>query len=182
MPSLIDKITQPHHLRQQYGGIFFVLLIVFSRPDGAAVAGTALFTIGMLIRIYASGFLVKNDRLTTTGPYGFVRNPIYVANLLIGAGLILLSGLYWAFAILAALYFVCYVPGMRVEEENLRRRYGSALDDYAAKVPLIFPRIRPTEGFGGGRWHWPAYVENKELYVTAGLLIGLASIFWRRMN
>lgn len=186
---LLEKIKSPHHLRQQIGGIFFLCLVVFSRPTATPIeelwiipAGLLFFLSGLAGRAWSSGFLVKNDLLTTTGPYGRVRNPIYVANLLLGAGLVLLSGHYWAAVLLGLLYAVCYVPGMRVEEENLRRRYGAAFDQYARSVPLIVPGPRIAPGFGGGAWSARAFHENKELPVTIGLLLGLGIVLWKRCS
>jgi len=169
--------------------MFFLCLIVFSRRGASAAEmlwtfspGAALYALGLAGRVWSSGFLVKNDALTTTGPYGYVRNPIYVSNLLLGASLILMSGLYWTALLLVLLYAACYVPGMRVEEENLRRRFGDAFDRYARSVPLIAPRARSGAGYGGGRWAAAAYRENREVWVTAGLLIGMAVVIWRRLG
>lgn len=145
-------------------------------------AGSLAFLLGTAGRVWSSGFLVKNDALTTSGPYGRVRNPIYVSNLILGAGLVLVSGRYWAVPGLVLLYVVCYVPGMRVEEENLRRRYGPAFEAYSAAVPLIVPRMTVAEGYGGSAWRGSAYMENKEAFVTAGLLIGLGIVVCRRLG
>lgn len=144
-------------------------------------AGAAIFVAGLIGRVWASGFLVKNDLLTTAGPYGRVRNPIYVSNLLLGAGLVLMNGYYWPVILLILLYLACYLPGMRVEEENLRRRYGPAFDAYANTVPLICPRLKVVGGYGGDSWKLRAYLENKESYVTIGLLIGFGTMICRRM-
>lgn len=169
--------------------MFFLGLVLFSKrvpppPEQMWIFPLAIlvFLLGAAGRFWASGFLVKNDALTTTGPYGRVRNPIYVSNLLLGAGLVLLSGHYWAVAGLVLLYVVCYAPGMRAEEENLRRRYGPAFDAYAEAVPLIVPRARVAPGYGGSSWRGPAYMENKEAFVTAGLLIGLGIAICRRLG
>ncbi len=188
MTSLIEKIKSPHHLRQQLGTAFFLALSVLAPPGPLSAAerawvfplGLFLFLLGFLGRVWASGFLVKNDRLTTAGPYGRVRNPIYVANLLLGAGLILQSGLYWTFAILGLLYGICYRPGMRVEEENLRRRFGPAFDAYAAAVPLILPKSQTAQGYGGGQYSWRAYFDNREQFVSVGLLAAFGFLLCRR--
>lgn len=185
----LKKLKAPHHLRQQLGGVFFLALIVFPRRGTTPwelrwvmPAGTLLFLLGMIGRVWASGYLIKNDALTTSGPYGYVRNPIYVSNMILGLGLVLLSGHFWTLVVLAALYAICYVPGMRVEDENLRQRYGAALDAYANAVPLIVPRVRCASGFGGGNWTLAAYLQNRETYVTAGLILGLIAVLWMRLS
>lgn len=61
--------------------------------------GVSIFLLGVLLRIWAQQHLryrlkVKKH-LTTTGPYSFVRNPIYEGNLLICLGLVITSELLW---------------------------------------------------------------------------------------
>lgn len=188
LKNLLEKIKAPHHIRQQLGGLFFLLLILFSRPSSTPAErkwivplGACVFALGTAGRAWASGFLVKNDALTTTGPYGRVRNPIYVSNLLVGVALVLLNGCYWTSVFLILLYLVCYVPGMRVEEENLRRRYGLAFESYARQVPLIVPHLSSVSGYGGDVWKMRAYLENREGFVSVGLLMGLTIVLWRRI-
>ena len=186
--NFLKKLRSPHLLRQQLGGLYFLALLILINPTFTAPArrwifpsGALFFILGLAGRVWSSGFLVKNDLLTTRGPYGRVRNPIYVSNILVGAGLVLMNGYYWLVIFLILLYAACYLPGMRVEEDNLRRRYGPAFETYARTVPLIWPRLKVAEGYGGGSWRIRAYTENKEIYVTVGLLMGLGTMFFRRI-
>lgn len=184
MPKLIEKLKHPEHLRQQLGGLLMIALAVFSRqvPLDVLWTGGALCVAGIMGRVYCSGFLVKNDRLTTTGFYGWVRNPIYVFNYVMGAGLALMSGL-WAvgFGALALLFVFAYLPGMRTEAANLQRRYGEAYDEFARAVPLFIPRLTCAPGYGGGSWSWRAYLDNREQYVTAGsmLIVAWIALKWQ---
>lgn len=145
-------------------------------------SGAALSLAGIVGRIYCSGFLVKNDQLTTTGLYGWVRNPIYVFNYVLGVGLTLMSGRWTiGFISLTVLFVFAYLPGMRTEAENLRRRYGDAYDAFARAVPLFVPRLICAPGYGGGSWSGRAYTANREQYVTIGLLMIVGwIIFWAR--
>ena len=47
---------------------------------------TAAALLGEALRTWSSGTLVKNEVLTTEGPYALCRNPLYVGNFLIGFG------------------------------------------------------------------------------------------------
>jgi protein-S-isoprenylcysteine O-methyltransferase Ste14 len=185
MPKLIDKIIYPHHLRQQYGILLMIALIVVpnnipSLGYGSIFIGLVLCIEGSAIRIWSTGYLHKNNELTTSGPYGYVRNPIYVGNMLLAVGLILMSGHFiWGTILTVFLYVICYIPGMRVEEENLRSRFGESFEKFASSVPLIFPSPRRVDGFGGGTWTYGAYIRNKEHYVTIGTVIGLAYLFYQ---
>ena len=79
-------------------------------------------------------------RLVISGPYEWVRNPMYV-----GAGLVLLGeAVFWeaprllvyltSFAVATHLFVVCY------EEPALRRKFGEEYRRYCQRVPRWFPR------------------------------------------
>ena len=70
----------------------FLLLgsfVVFSEPTMSSVLwGLPLSLIGMLIRVWAAGHLAKNEDLAQSGPYGHVRNPLYLGSLFLAGGLV----------------------------------------------------------------------------------------------
>ncbi len=80
--------------------------------------------------------------LVITGPYRYVRNPIYV-----GAGLIFLGHFlwfgYWALLIYAVLAFIgVHFFVILYEEPALKRRFGTSYEDYFKSVPRWFPKFR----------------------------------------
>jgi protein-S-isoprenylcysteine O-methyltransferase Ste14 len=79
------------------------------------------------------------------GPYRWVRNPIYLAALLIvlGEAWLFLSLALLAYAGAMAVVFHLFVIGY--EEPTLRRRFGSAYLEYQRMVPRWIPR-RPRHG------------------------------------
>ena len=83
--------------------------------------------------------LVEGHRLVTTGPYGWVRHPIYSAMLakLIATGIVLS---HWIGLVAG---FVIFIIGtmirVRSEEKLLRSQFGTAYDDYARRVPALVP-------------------------------------------
>jgi protein-S-isoprenylcysteine O-methyltransferase Ste14 len=75
-----------------------------------------------------------SDHLVTAGPFGFSRNPIYVANVMIVSGIGLVAGWPWFFvaALLVGLLInVLAIPG---EERHLEHRFGKAYRDYKKSV------------------------------------------------
>lgn len=76
------------------------------------------------------------------GPYRFVRNPMYVANLLIVAGEALFFG-SWAVAAWAALIAIAFHGFVVVyEEPTLARLFGGAYEEYRRSVPRWIPRLK----------------------------------------
>ncbi len=80
--------------------------------------------------------------LVVTGPYRYVRNPIYVGAGLIFMGHFLWFG-YWALLIYTALAFIgAHVYVVLYEEPTLKRRFGASYEAYLKSVPRWFPRFR----------------------------------------
>lgn len=85
--------------------------------------------------------LVEGHKLATSGPYGYVRHPIYTGML----GMLVATGLaisHWV-ALLAALaiFLVGTIIRVRSEEKLLREAFGEQYENYAQRVPAIVPGL-----------------------------------------
>jgi len=110
-------------------------------PHPVAVAWSlALVVPGLWLRAYAAGYVKKNRELTVTGPYAYVRNPLYLGSMLIAAGFAV-ALLSWPVALVLALGFtVIYVPVIASEERFLRGAFPG-FNDYCRQVPRLIPRL-----------------------------------------
>lgn len=86
--------------------------------------------------------VVEQHKLITTGPYSFVRHPIYAGMF----GMMVATGIangYW-YSLLAAMGFALLGTLMRIHEEEklLRATFGDEFDAYKKSVPALVPRIR----------------------------------------
>jgi protein-S-isoprenylcysteine O-methyltransferase Ste14 len=80
--------------------------------------------------------------LVASGPYRYVRNPIYVGALLIFLGHFLWFG-YWALLTYAMLAFIgVHLFVLLYEEPNLKRRFGTSYEEYLKRVPRWIPRFK----------------------------------------
>lgn len=107
---------------------------------------------GALVRIVTSGYAAPGTsgvakaaavaaELNTTGPYSLVRNPLYLGRILNFTGLAMLSG-SWVYGALTLLISVLVYERISVyEEEFLRKEFGAAHADWAARVPFLWPRL-----------------------------------------
>jgi protein-S-isoprenylcysteine O-methyltransferase Ste14 len=82
------------------------------------------------------------QRLVVTGSYRFVRNPAYVAAIVLVVGQGLWLGSPGVLVYAAVLWLAFHLLVVLHEEPSLRRRFGAAYDDYCAKVPRWVPRMR----------------------------------------
>ena len=73
---------------------------------------------------------------------------------------------------------------MRREESELREQYGKAFDDYAARVPLFWPRLRVKTSANGTQFSFTQYMRNREYCAAIGAAITIvvlsALAAWRR--
>jgi protein-S-isoprenylcysteine O-methyltransferase Ste14 len=153
----------------------FVLVLAFawlSRPTFVSLAeGLPVSLAGLALRAWATGHLEKNQRLTRSGPYSFIRNPLYLGTLLVAAGFVV-AGRQWILAALfAAVFLLVYLPVIELEEQHLRNLFPE-FTGYAHRVPALFPslhrerhpeRFRPT-----------LYLRNREYEALTGFMAGVA--------
>lgn len=116
----------------------------YATPLTVAVGGATAFA-GVLVRAWAAGHIVKNDRLATTGPYAHTRNPLYFGSFLIAAGFGIAA--HWSLLLLVAGFFVAvYVPVIDREKGHIRGKFPQSYDEYARNVPAFVPRPLPWRG------------------------------------
>jgi protein-S-isoprenylcysteine O-methyltransferase Ste14 len=108
------------------------------------VAGIVLLVVGiptLLVAAKAATVAYNSDKLATTGIFGFVRNPIYSAwIILIIPGLVLLSRSWPLFFTPAVAYMVFKVRIGR-ENEYLARHFGEDYRTYKAQVNELVPWV-----------------------------------------
>ena len=69
------------------GFVFAAVYLWLAQPSWQTmVASLVLVAPGLGLRAYASGYVKKNAELTTTGPYAYTRNPLYLGSMLIAFG------------------------------------------------------------------------------------------------
>jgi protein-S-isoprenylcysteine O-methyltransferase Ste14 len=158
----------------------FLLVAAFgwlAAPTPASLApGLAVAVLGLLLRGWAAGHLDKNRKLAESGPYAFVRNPLYLGTLTTALGLAL-AARRWELAVLfAAVFLGIYLPVIANEESHLRRLFPDYAD-YCRRVPALVPRWNPARSRAPFRW--ALYRQNEEYQALLGFLAGAAWLLWR---
>ena len=127
-----------------------LLIFIFAHPSVfSATLGTLAVAFGECIRVYSVSFIgsisrTRKDRtgahLIQEGPYGLVRNPLYVGNFFISAGLALYSGSLILLLLTMCLFTVQYYYIVKYEESLLAEIYGEEYLTYCQNVPAWIPR------------------------------------------
>ncbi len=132
---------------------FILALLYFARPTWYTTSiGILFIAIGEFLRIWAVGYAGGSTRATTlgaardlvtTGPYSYVRNPLYLGNFLLSFGICIVSNVLWLIPILIVGYLIQYLPIITVEESYLLESCGSVYQTYQEQVPRFLPYFRP---------------------------------------
>jgi protein-S-isoprenylcysteine O-methyltransferase Ste14 len=104
--------------------------------------GGLLVVPGLLLRALASGHVQKDKQLTTSGPYAYTRNPLYLGSLVLAAGFAVAARSWWILAVMVVMFGLIYIPVIAGEERFLRHTFPE-YDDYSRHVPRMLPRFTP---------------------------------------
>lgn len=161
-------------IRVPMGFVFALFFLLTAHPSVHSLLWSLLGTVpGLALRAYASGYVTKNEELTTTGPYAYTRNPLYLGSMLLAFGFAVAAHSWWTALALAILFALIYWPTIRSEEEFLRGRFRN-YTEYCRRVPRLLPRLRPahpqvtsevTGGFSGA-----LYGKHREYNAALGAL------------
>lgn len=157
-------------LRVPIGFAAGALVIWLAQPTNISLlVGAVIAVPGELIRIWAAGHLNRWREVTRSGPYRFVRHPLYVGSSIMSVGLAVAAAT-WPVAILVGVYMaVTLTAAVRFEARELRQQFGA---DYAAYQQ---GRAQPVDrGFS-----LELAIANREYRSAAGLAIGLAILWWK---
>lgn len=133
----------------------------FVRPNAAfgrfQIPGTivsfGLVVLGLAGRGWAAGYAgqhtrearIDAPRLITGGPYAYVRNPIYLASIVLGFGMVGLVGDPILLLLHLGVCVLLYAGIIPAEEQFLKERFGTEYIGYMEHVPRMWPRMSPWE-------------------------------------
>jgi len=144
------------HYRNGLFPLAFVLLVwkgrpIFQNDLVAAGVGFVVAMSGQLLRAVTIGldYIIRGGKkrqvyaedLVTGGLFSHCRNPLYVGNLLILAGVGLASNSLIFMAIGMPLFLFAYRAIVAAEENFLRQKFGQQFDDYCARVNRFWPNF-----------------------------------------
>ena len=169
-------------LRVPLGFVVGGLYLFFARPNPVTLGvGAAIAFVGVLVRAWAAGHIVKNNRLATTGPYAHTRNPLYFGSFLIACGFAVIAT-PWLLIAVGAFWLAVYGPVIRKEREHVSSLYPETYAAWARHVPAFVPRPLPwRDGNVGDRepFSLNLYLWHREWQAGLVYVVALAWLYYR---
>jgi len=169
-------------LRLPLGFVLGGLYLAFVRPTpGSLLLGALVALAGLIVRGWAAGHIVKNDRLATTGPYAHTRNPLYFGSFLIAAGFAIAA--HWSLLLLVIAFFVLiYWPTIERERVFVRGKFPDEYAVWEQNVPVFVPRVRPWQAgtdAESSSFSWSLYMRHREWQAALVYALAVAWLAFR---
>ena len=132
---------------------FLVLVIVFNNANiWSLIIGFFVALTGEFIRLWGVSWAGSETRTTgnvggtfliTSGPFGYVRNPLYAGNILMYTGFGIMSFALFPYLQIAGFIFflVQYHFIVGEEEKYLAETFGEEFEKFVKNVPRFFPEF-----------------------------------------
>jgi protein-S-isoprenylcysteine O-methyltransferase Ste14 len=155
------------------GFVFAALTLWLATPTRPSLLlGAVVALFGEGIRTWAAGHLEKSREVTRSGPYRFVRHPLYLGSSLIGIGFAIAANRPIVAAIVVAYLIFTLTSAMLSEESHLREKFGDAYDAYVEK------RSEPMSR----RFSWARALRNREHQTMAGLSAAFLLLWFKAIG
>ncbi len=172
---------------------FILLMIIFAKPTLLSIiGGFIILAIGEFVRLWGVSIAgsetrttgaVGSSALVTSGPFAYLRNPLYLGNICMYLGVGIMS---WAgfplLPIITLVYFIFqYTMIISLEEEYLIKTYGTEYQRYKKFVPKFFPSFKKYNSCDAYQptldWKRGIKSENRT-FQAIGLIVFIIIIIW----
>ena len=134
---------------------FIVIMLIYENANiWSLIAGVLIVIIGESIRLWGVSWAGSETRTTDkpggtylimSGPFAYLRNPLYLGNILIyfGIGIMFFAIFPYLQIFAMAFFFIQYYFIIKSEEEYLLGEYGDQYRNYSANVRRFITRVTP---------------------------------------
>lgn len=180
-----------------------VLILACTRPQpffhserldiALDIVGLGVATCGQIIRILVIGYAyiqrgginkqLAASRLVCEGIYGHSRNPMYVGNFLLLAGLAIIYHSVVVYLVALPVYVLAILAIIKSEEDFLQEKFGSEYEDYCRRVNRFLPRLHNLRTtLAGMHFDWRRVVRKEYGTTFAWISVALLLIAWEHFS
>lgn len=156
-----------------------IALVGFIHDKTGFWLGAVVAVVGEMIQVWAASHLHKDEHLTVSGPYSYVRNPMYIGRFILGLGFFLMTRnpyLIVGYIVLFAIYAHLRVSR---EERRLKQIFAPDYQHYCSEVRRWIPSLKPYSRSENRRASWAQVCANHEQINLIGLLLVLLAVYLR---
>lgn len=158
------------HRRVPLGFVAAIFAYWWATPTLMSIfAGCLIALPGEALRVWGAGHLQKAREVTRSGPYRFMRHPLYVGSSIMGVGFAVACGSVWAALVVVAYLAITIPTTARREEASLDRELGGAYSAYR----------RGQSAASSRRFSWSQVQANHEPRALAGFVLAVLLLFVR---
>lgn len=155
-------------LRVPLGFLFAALAFYLAQPSVLSVLqGLLVALVGEALRVWAAGHIEKGREVTRSGPYRFVRHPLYLGSSVMALGFVIAAQSAAVAVIVGAYMLLTLTAAIRTEEAVLDERFQGEYSAYKAGESAPVSRAFSVE----------RVLRNKEYRALAGLGVGMAILY-----
>lgn len=170
-------------------------MLAYAEPTtDVFIAGGLVGLLGELLRLWGVAYAGPLTRVTgnvgapylvVAGPFAYVRNPLYVGNMLLYVGLAIMANALvpWLALGTAGYFFLQYSLIVSLEEEFLAKTFPDEFAEYRNHVPRFFPRLTPytTAATEHQKPDWKAALKSEQRTLQAiVLVVVILVVLWYR--
>lgn len=192
----MNQLRQKLFKYRSYAPIpFLIVMILYAHSTPLTLlVGFALAVVGEFMRAWGVAYAGSLTRVTggvgapeliVAGPFSYIRNPLYVGNMLmyVGIGVMANALTPWLVLVAAVYFFFQYAMIVSLEEEFLEKTFSAVFTEYKAQVPRFVPRLisykHPAQSNQFSNWREAFRSERRTLQAfTLVIAALLAKWYW----
>jgi protein-S-isoprenylcysteine O-methyltransferase Ste14 len=161
----MSSLARLARLRVPLGFAAAVMAVVLARPTWTTWRlGLVIALAGEAVRVWAAGHLEKSREVTRSGPYRWMRHPLYVGSSVMAAGVVVAANSRVVGVLVAVYMAATLTAAIRTEEAFLRQAFGDQYDRYQRREGEPMAR----------RFSLERALRNREYRAVLGLAVGFA--------
>lgn len=102
---------------------------------------------GLAFRVHSASYLhgrhivteIEAQFFCASGPYSYVRNPLYFGNFIVDLGIVITFNIWWMYPVYIAEFIFLYSIIIPYEEKFLKNKFGETYENYKLQIPAVFP-------------------------------------------
>jgi protein-S-isoprenylcysteine O-methyltransferase Ste14 len=156
------------------------------------VLGLVVVLIGQGCRCLALGFVdnirrggrkkrIAAQTLIRGGVFAHTRNPLYVGDLLIVCGLVLIASCQWGYVLVLPMFLGVYWAIVLAEEDFLRQKFGQEYVAYCRTVNRFVPQLTGLrQSFADCFFDWKRVVRKEYGITCTWITLTLLLLIWKQ--